>query len=107
MTKSNMVMSLMVKHGMSKEDATAVVETLLGDMQDALLRGEDVVLMNIGTLHPSRQTKTQRVSFGKVIDIKREVKVSFRPSKNLEIKPKPVEPEKANTGGVIDMLKKL
>lgn len=104
MNKSGMVQRLMVLQRMTKEDATVVVESLLDGMREALLQGDEVVLMNIGTLQPKPQTKTSRISFGKEIQIKRGIKISFRPSKNLE---SPL-PEKQITGdSVIEALKNL
>lgn len=104
MNKSGLVTHLMVKHGMDKDSAAAVVDTLLETMRDALLSGDEVVLMNIGTLKPKPQTKTSRISFGKEIEIKKQVKISFRASKNLEVRPEKI---KSTGNPIVDGLKSL
>lgn len=101
-----MITHLMVKNNMSKEDATAAVDTLLEGMRSAILRGEAVVLMNVGTIYSKPQTKTSRISFGKEIQIKREIKTSFRVSKNLEITPE-TSSQKNASSSIAERLKEL
>lgn len=78
------MIELVISNGVDKQLATKIVEDLLESIRDSLLNGESVNLLNIGTLTPKKQLKTSRISFGREIEIKKEIKVSFRLSNNFE-----------------------
>ena len=91
------MIEIVISSGVDKKQATVIVENLLQAIQDALLRGDSVNLLNVGTLTPKKQTKESRISFGKEIKIKKKINVSFRLSDNFQ-------PEEAENQ-IVELLK--
>lgn len=86
MNKAELVLAVAEKVGVSKREAEEVVDTLLGEVTNALLKGEEVKLTGFGTL--SVKTRAERVgtnpSTGAKITIPAAKTVAFKVSKALK-----------------------
>ncbi|MBF38700.1 MULTISPECIES: integration host factor subunit alpha [Idiomarina] len=95
LTKAELAEVLFEKHGISKQDAKALVEEFFEEIRAALESGEQVKLSGFGNFElrtkgqrPGRNPKT-----GEEIPIKARRVVSFKPGQKFKSRVENAEPE--------------
>ena len=95
LTKAELAEDLFEKHGISKQDAKALVEEFFEEIRAALESGEQVKLSGFGNFElrtkgqrPGRNPKT-----GEEIPIKARRVVSFKPGQKFKSRVENAEPE--------------
>ncbi|ASG65675.1 integration host factor subunit alpha [Idiomarina piscisalsi] len=95
LTKAELAEVLFEKHGISKQDAKALVEDFFEEIRTALESGEQVKLSGFGNFElrtkgqrPGRNPKT-----GEEIPIKARRVVSFKPGQKFKSRVENAEPE--------------
>ncbi|KPD23652.1 integration host factor subunit alpha [Idiomarina zobellii] len=95
LTKAELAEVLFEKHGISKQDAKALVEDFFEEIRSALESGEQVKLSGFGNFElrtkgqrPGRNPKT-----GEEIPIKARRVVSFKPGQKFKSRVENAEPE--------------
>lgn len=80
--------NLAEKHGLSKSDARAVVESIFGTIVDAVNAGEDVSLNGIGkfSLKETPEREGRNPSTGEAMTIQAQRKIAFAPAKAVKEK---------------------
>lgn len=84
--KQSIVNDLVEKIDISRKDAAIAVETVLTSIQDSVVKGEDVRLVDFGTF--SKQLRAARKGrnpqTGEPIDIPESYAVKFKPGKHFK-----------------------
>jgi nucleoid DNA-binding protein len=73
--------TLQQKHNLAPKDAASIIETFFETIEEQLLQGNSVNLMNIGSIVPvARQTGVKRKAFGKEIVTNKSVNLKITTS---------------------------
>jgi DNA-binding protein HU-beta len=88
MTRRELIEEVIVRTGLSRADAAAAVQALVGAVTEALSRGEEVTLRGLGRFYPRyrKSRKGQHIKAKKVVIIPARVSLSFRPSASINKK---------------------
>lgn len=84
--KAELVENVAKKTGLTKKDATAVVEAVFGSIQDDLKKGDKVQLIGFGTFEVRNRAarKGRNPQTGKEIEIAASKVPAFKPGKALK-----------------------
>ena len=82
-TKSHQVNQLVDKFGMTRSQATRVLESVMADIEDALNEGKEVRIPGVGTLYVKDIAERQRVNpqTRELFTMPAHKRVALRPSK--------------------------
>lgn len=86
MNKTDLIEQVAAKRGMTKKDATRVVDAVLDTIADALKRGEKVSLIGFGNFEVRERSarKGRNPQTGEEIQIKASRVPAFKPGKHLK-----------------------
>ena len=86
MTKSDLIEVVHRKVGLSKQEATDIVEMILDVMKQTLERGEKIKISGFGNfeVRDKRARKGRNPQTGEVMEISARRVVTFKPSKVLK-----------------------
>ncbi|WP_054951231.1 HU family DNA-binding protein [Numidum massiliense] len=86
MNKTDLIEKVATDIGMTKKDATAVVDTVLETISEALQRGEKVSLIGFGNFEVRERSarKGRNPRTGEEIEIKASKVPAFKPGKQLK-----------------------
>ncbi len=88
MTRRELTEAIATRTGLSRADAAAALEAALTAMQEALCRGEEIILRGLGRFHLKyrKSRKGQNIRAKKTIIIPPRIVISFHPSKSIKQK---------------------
>ena len=88
MTRRELTQEISRRTGISRADASAALQATLTAIEEALLRGDEVVLRGLGRFYLKyrKSRKGQNIRARKTIIIPPRLVISFQPSKNLQKK---------------------
>lgn len=88
MNKADLILALIDETGLSKKEATEIVDSLLGIMEQAFARGESVKISGFGVFELKRRRARlgTNPATGEKIQIPESNTVTFKLSKNLREK---------------------
>ncbi len=86
MVKADIVERVVEATGLSKSKARQIVDAILDEMFNALVRGENVIIRRFGTFEVvrSNRLKGRNLKTGEEVRIDPRMVVRFRPSKKLK-----------------------
>ena len=85
MLKSNLIITLVVKRGVTQKQAESTVETIFESMKAALCNGENIEIRGLGAFHVKHYDGYQgrNPKTGEVIPVKPKRGILFRTGKEL------------------------
>lgn len=86
MTRADIARKVVEATGIKLYDADKAVETVIGCIGDALMEKEDVVLKGLGVfrVYLGSPRKARNIHDNSIVDISRQYRVRFKPSKNIK-----------------------
>lgn len=86
MTRADIARKVVEATGIKLYDADKAVETVIGCIGDALMEKEDVVLKGLGVfrVYLGSPRKARNIHDDSIVDISRQYRVRFKPSKNIK-----------------------
>lgn len=76
--------------GCTEVKAIEIVNGLLGSMEDALIKGDTVLLSGIGTIKPKIEKGRTKILFGKEVELEKKFKLTLNTSRAINEKYKGV-----------------
>lgn len=84
MTKNDLIELVARKAHLTKKAATEAVDTFLGEIQRALIKGEKVIISGFGTFKVDQRSKKKMFLRGKEEEVGPHRTPTFRPGKTLK-----------------------